>query len=227
MLYETELFGEERIFPFFTIFPGYEEGAQAEEIERLAKANVIFGLKLHTLATRSKATDLEGSPFIEVAQEYSLPLLIHSRDDEYSDPNNIVELAKVYPDLRFCVAHAAMFNERIFEIARAQGNLFIDVVPLLTLCNIASGKIAEGRAQGLLELPYEDPLAVLRQLANRFPELILWGTDEPWTTVTNDQTKGVHLKSSYKAEVSILDLLPEDARRNISNVNTIKFLFGS
>lgn len=225
MMYEIKLFGEDKIFPFFTVFPGHKEDAQAEELDRLAKADTIFGLKLHTTATKSKATDLINSPLISVARKHSLPFLIHSKNDEYADPIHVIELAKNYPDLRFCIAHAAMFKKSIFKEAQNLNNVFLDVVPFRTLCKIGSEKSAEDKTQDLLKLFYENPIVALTQLASEFPDKILWGTDEPWTIVTNDLTSDVYL-SSYKDEFDVLNSVSLGIKRNISRTNTLKFLFG-
>lgn len=226
MLYEVDLLGGGNIFPFFTIFPGYNEEAQTEEIERLAGEDRIYGLKLHTMATRTKANSLIDGNFIKLARDHSLPMLIHSRDDNYSDPINAIRLASSSPDVRICISHAAIFNKGVFASAERMSNVFFDVAPFLTLCTIASEKIKRGEGQNLLELQYENPEIALAQLISQFPYKILWGSDEPWTTVTNDATSNVFIRSSYKAEVDVLNSLPPEMRTRISNLNTVKFLFG-
>lgn len=95
--YEVRKFGNGYILPFANIFPGVEEGKQIDFINELIKGDLLFGLKLHTLATHTKPTELKESKFIELAEEFSLPIVIHSGPDEFSDPNLTLEVARTYP----------------------------------------------------------------------------------------------------------------------------------
>lgn len=222
-LNEVELFGEGVVLPFVNILPLVREEEQINSVIDEIKRGEIFGLKFHPLAVHTRADSLKQSEFIEVAQRYNLPVTIHSGPDEYSQALQIVELARTFPNVRFCIAHAAHFDAKILtDNGSSLPNLFTDTSPFISLCYLAS---QEEDSSKILDLNYNDPALALANFATRWPDNIIWGTDEPWTTLA-DKNKKILTKVSYEDEHAILNNIPENLRRKISYNNTIRYLFG-
>lgn len=228
LFYEVSLFGDDRILPFANIYPKYEEQKQADYLEQLAKEKVLFGLKLHTLATQSSASSLKDSPFLEIADHYSLPILVHSGPDEISYPMHIVKLAEQYASVRFCIAHAARFEKKIFDHITENKikNVFVDTSPFISLAKLTPLDVERNVGNEKLSLPYGNPKLALLEFCQLFPDIVVWGTDEPWTTITDDHRGDILLKATYKDEVNLLQSLPESVKKKISHENTNLFLFG-
>jgi predicted TIM-barrel fold metal-dependent hydrolase len=222
------LFGEDRVLPFANVYPGYEEQKQADYLEELGKGGMLFGLKLHTLAIQQSAIKLHNSPFLQVARSYSLPVLIHSGTDQISYPQNVVELARNNRDIRFCIAHVGRFEKKVFDsLNDGDTNIFFDTSPFLSIAKVTPLDIDRGIGGERLNLPYEDPTKALEVLCRMFPERMMWGSDEPYTTMTVDREGGVLMKVYYQDEVNLLNSLPSDLRAKIAHDNTIRFLFGN
>ncbi len=221
---EVELFGNGQIMPFANILPGTKEDEQLNLLKELLDGDRLFGLKLHTLATHTHALKLIGSKFTEFATEHSLPIMIHSGPDEYSRPDQIVEVAKKYPDTRICIAHTGDYEKDLFAVLTKDGlpNLFTDLAPHITNCYFAQRR-DDGK---ILDLDYSKPRQVIMDLYKMIPDRLLWGTDEPWTTVTDDNNHKILTKVVYEDEVTLLGDLPTSVRKDISYTNTMRFLFG-
>jgi len=222
--HEAKLFGDGKILPFAIILPGVKEEEQINSLRTYINQDSVFGLKFHTFATQTHASALKDSKFIRLAQEHSLPITVHSGSDELSDPQQVIELAKLYPDVRFCIAHAADFKKDIFmQLAQNPShNLFIDTCPHISNCYLAQRE----DPNQLLELNYADPKSALLGLYQQYPQGVIWGTDEPWTTITDDKNQTILAKVMYEDEASLLKQLPNDVRKQISYINTVRFLFG-
>ncbi len=86
--------------------PGYGDAVNlARMIER--RGDEIYGIKLHPNTLALDANDPQYEPYMEVAQEYGLPVLFHSQDN-YSDPLYILETACKYPEVPTIMAHMGM-----------------------------------------------------------------------------------------------------------------------
>ncbi len=229
MIYEVSLFGNGRIFPFASILPQHNELRQVESLEQYAKKGYLFGLKLHTLPTRTKPSELTDSPFIELATIYSLPIMIHSGPDEFSRPENIIALARHHQSVRFCIAHAGRFEKNAYDMLLREGdtNVFLDTSPFLSLCALTPLDMQRGKGGIKLDLPYDDPGNALTQLYSLMPNNLVWGTDEPWTTIMDDTQQTILTKFDYFDEANLLKSLPSDIRVKIANDNTQRFLFGN
>jgi len=227
LFYEVSLFGENIIFPFAAVFPRIKEEEQISYLETVSSLDRIFGLKLHTLATHSKATDLANSKILDYAEKHSLPILFHTGPDKFSGAENVLELARQYPKIRFAMAHAVRFEKVIYDemVTGRYSNVFIDVSPLISLCNITKVDISSG-SDSKLNIDYEDPRNVVVKLLSILPKNIIWGTDEPWTTITDDRKDGILPKVVYADEAQLLHSLPKNLKLTLANTNTKKFLFG-
>lgn len=90
--------------------PGYGDAQNlADMIER--RGDEIFGIKLHPNTLHLYANDELYEPYMQVAQDYHLPVLFHSQDD-YSDPLYIYETALKFPDVPVIMAHLGMGDDQ-------------------------------------------------------------------------------------------------------------------
>jgi predicted TIM-barrel fold metal-dependent hydrolase len=228
LMFETALFGQDKVIPFAMVFPGVEDAKQISALNTLGKEEKLFGIKLHTLATHTKATAFADTEYLQIAEDYSVPFLIHSGPDEYSKPKHIVSLAKSYPHLRFCIAHMGRFESAIFdEVGKLNSsNLFLDTSPLLALCRMTQMENDSGSAEPKLETTFDDPQEALLYAYSLYSRGILWGSDEPWTTFTFDDTGALIQNINYEDEKKLLDSLPVEVQTAIGFSNTVRFLFG-
>lgn len=231
LLYEVDVFQLERALPFLCIDPMVKIEEQIVHLEQLIDQYEVFGLKLHTLATHSSAIDLDGSPFMELLESENLPILIHAGTTPVSThPLNIVKLAKKYPYIRFCIAHFADFDVASMEAIVEVDNVFVDTSPFLSLCEFALKNNVMQVSAERYATDYSHPDIALRDLCQALPGKVIWGTDEPWTSVSNDDGS-LLTRYSYSAERSLLAQLSQGGHdrlvSEISNWNTKRFLFGN
>lgn len=221
---EVNLFGGSFILPFANILPHYEEDKQIEYLQSLVELDTLFGLKIHTLATHTYNFTLGKSKIMEFANGHNLPVMLHTGPDEYSRPMGVLKAAKDFPDIRFCMAHSADFEAETFEKLHETKphNVFIDVSPHITNCLLA----VREKDRKLLKFTFEDPYRALVQLYEAYPDGLLWGTDEPWTTVSDDVNGGVVGLTNYEDEVLLLKNMSDSMRSKIAFYNPVRFLFG-
>lgn len=217
----------EKLLPFMCIDPSSHTKEQIDYLEKIYKRKKFFGLKLHTLAVRVKATRLERSDFIDFALNKNIPIIIHSAlQDEFSHPENIVKLAKIYPQLRVCIAHLACLDEEVIKNVPKFANLYLDTSPFLQICN----KVREGSkiVYSPNNINPNKPTESLLFYYKKLKDNLIWGTDEPWTKCISSSGK-VSSNHTYADEVDILIKLSElssEAVFNITTRNSERFLFG-
>jgi len=224
LLYECELFGKGCALPFLAINPREKIKEQLLQLKKWMKRYKIYGLKFHTLATHSRATALRGTGFIDLAKLHNLPIMIHAGFSEYAQPKYIFEIAKESPEVRFCITHLADFSQELFNFLDTEfpPNIFIDTSPIIAMCVLATyEEVAERK-----KLDFTNPGLILRQLAEKYPDTLIWGTDEPWTTPI-DKFGNIIERVTYEDEVHLLNSLPARLKQKIAHDNSIRFLAGN
>lgn len=235
LLYEVGLFGE-NVLPFLVIDPRCKVKKQQWFIENTLQTDKIYGLKLHTTSTSSRATDLRGTAFLEIAERHDLPLIIHTGSDEISHARHVLELAESHPQLRLCIAHASWFSiEVLNRLERtAYPNVFLDAAPFVLLCQYyrTRSTASPGATDRLgfpidlvLQLDYADPQKSFGRFASMFRERLLWGTDHPFT-LASVPGRPHPIGGTYQMEKELLDTLPDDLRKQIARDNPLRFLGG-
>lgn len=102
----------------------------SEELRTLIKKNrkYIYAMKFHPFESHLKASSPKFQPYIELAKEFSLPILVHTADDKYSDIAFLEVAAKKNPDVIFIAAHMQLCsdNKAALEALKHCPNLYGD-----------------------------------------------------------------------------------------------------
>lgn len=214
---------EGKILPFLCINPKIKVTEQLEGLLKLIKNNKVFGLKFHTLDANASIEDLfSNSEIIAFCREFKLPVIIHSGDfNNVEDCNNIFQHAEKNKDLNFCVAHLMTFSKEFFKKMKQYqgGNVFTDMSPFLGLCDY----VKEIKPKSALNLNYDNPAEVIKNLFKEYSKFILWGSDEPFGNFKIDDKRRVNY--SLEQEIDFLFSLDEKMRKKIASENSEKFLF--
>ena len=211
--------------------PLREPEAQARELRVLRSEYPFYGLKTQPTMIEAPITELQGvgRVFLELAQEWDIPLLIHSsviESDVWAQARDIINIAKKTPAVRFCVAHSCRFDweqlERIAELA----NCWFDCSAHIIHCRLADQNYPiVAPSSRRFPSDYANPSKVLNDLAQAYPTKLIWGSDSPYYSFdSNFSGERLALLSSYQEEVDTLQTLPEPLRWQISELNTLNFL---
>ncbi len=226
LLLQVEAVGKGKLLPFLAIDPKRKVRAQIVQLEKLVSQHQVLGLKIHTQATFSKATDLIGSPFIDFVRRHELPLLFHTHTSEHANPVYVLELALRYPDINMCAAHFGGFIKEFYEKIDKEnpGNLFIDCSPLL-VCSKLTPLAAKKRGFEILPLDYNNPRNVIFEMAKHYPDRLMFGSDEPFSTYINPRIDYFPpVFSDLKENVGILKTLPKATLEKVTFTNAKRFL---
>lgn len=228
LLYEARIFGDGIVLPFMIIDPKEKISEQIMFLEE--NISYIYGLKLHTRAININPLELSDSPFIDFLERHNLPILIHSRSQPaFTHAKHIVQLSEYHPNIRICIAHLADLDNEIINSINYCKNLYIDCTPFLSICHFALTKNYEFVSNNLFQSDYNNPSQCLININNVIPGKLLWGTDEPWTSIS-DHDGSLLTKFSYHDEVNTLKRIAKmgfpSIMKAISSENTANFLFG-
>lgn len=235
LLLEINCLDINRFLPFLMFSINYGIDEQITYLKQLAEEKQIYGLKYYPDSDMVNVKNLlvSGKRFIELLLQYNLPLVIHCSEgasvnsNGYSNPLDILQLAKEYPTLRLCIAHMGQFNETLIDsiLVNKYKDVYLDTSPFLHLCNVRriNGK------KNCLDLDYSEPLLVMKGMYSLLPDNIIWGTDFPFNYTCNLNNE-MHNKDFsgfvYREYIELLNKLPDEIMFKIASQNTIKFLFG-
>ena len=220
---QIEHFKITNILPFLSFSIHCEVEKQVEHLRNLIEHYPVYGLKYHSKVEQYPVNKFgRGNKFLELAQEYNIPVVIHSEIREDSLPMNILSLAEMYPDVRFCVAHLACFSDVFFKEIDKKGyeNVFFDTSPLSIL--IKPRNVYEYR-QRIKTLNYNNPKEIFDYFYLRYSKKILWGTDNPWCYTGKLASEKKTNGSYYAKEISAVGT--ENIKKLSENV--IRFLYGN
>ncbi|RJR25445.1 hypothetical protein C4578_01420 [Candidatus Microgenomates bacterium] len=214
-------------FPFLAFDP---KEKVLEQCEYLRLERQFFGIKIHTLATRSTPSDVDDR-LLSIVEEKDIPIIFHTGKQENTKADLVVTFAKHHPNIRVGLAHLAGFDKAILEKVACLPNLYIDTSPLVSLCYFAQNKGLRERylSSRIVELDYGDVIDVVLNLYSLIGSKLIWGTDAPFGSFSDKSGKLV-VNFSYKDEVAILNKLLKagyvDVVRQIAGQNIKEFIFG-
>jgi len=100
------------------------------ELRELIKENrhYIYALKVHPFESHLRMTSPKMKPYLELAREFRLPLIVHTAKDRYSDVRFLALAARANPDLVFVAAHLQLCSDNLSAIAemKVTPNLYAD-----------------------------------------------------------------------------------------------------
>ena len=99
------------------------EPVPPEGFVRLIQENrdIVKALKFHPFCERVALDDPRVAPYIQLARELDLPILVHTAVDEDSAIYHFVNAAKANPDVRFVAAHLELCSDHRYAIEALTG----------------------------------------------------------------------------------------------------------
>jgi predicted TIM-barrel fold metal-dependent hydrolase len=199
---------------------------------RALKTEYSFaGLKTQTTITQAPITNLksEGKAFLELAEEWDIPMLIHSsvvESDTWAQARDILDIAESTPNVRFCVAHSLRFDCEQLERLNALPNCWFDCSAHRIHCDLAvQNSPIVAPLSRRFDSDYSRPAQVLRDMAEAYPNKLMWGSDSPYYSfVAVIEGQRISLRSDYASEVAALRALPLQLQQQISETNTLNLL---
>lgn len=216
---------EKFFFPFLAFDPKEKVNQQ---IDYLHNENGYFGIKIHTLATRSRPGDVTRD-LTKLLLERNLPVLFHTGKQENTLAEKVLEFAERNPEIRVGLAHLGGLETNLLQKVKEVSNLFVDTSPFICICYFAKVGLKRYLARDVFETDYNDPARALLDLYTVLGDKLIWGSDEPFSCFSDKKGKVV-TDFSYEDQVSVLDQLINlgylNVARKIAEENPKKFLFG-
>ncbi len=218
---------KERLWPLLIADPARRQREQVGEWAKLPSEYRVRGIKIQGTIIQSKVIRLldEGRCILDYAEEHDLPLLIHSSirpDDEWSQCADLLRVAESRPGVRFVLAHSCRYHLPSLNRVAELPNTWFDCSAHVIHCNCAvQDHPAVAVPKERFPSDYTSPETVLRDLAEAFPEKLIWGSDAPFYSIEYEHVK---MRSSYQREVDCLDALPEAMRDRVCRENTLAWL---
>lgn len=224
LIYQVEQFGEGRVIPFACIDPLREVDKQVESLRGWVEGKQIRGLKLHTKCMGCNGETLVGSKFADLAREFKLPILFHTLHDEDSSPLSVLRFARSEPKINVCIAHGGGFRKDFFtEFDKDMPeNVYFDFAPMRVLLSILRHE-AEKYQVELLDLDYENPVSVLKEMIAKYRNHMVFGSDQPYTILGNP-IEGSFFRSSLGEELGVYRKLSGGDQRTVFEVNAKSYL---
>lgn len=160
---------------------------------------------------------------MELAEEWDLAVLIHSSvypGDPWAQAADILDIVEATPQVRFCVAHSCRFDKVSLDQIASLPNAWFDCSAHIIHCRLAaidSPHVALREQR--FDSDYSRPEQVLRDLAEAYPQKLMWGSDSPYYSFAT-QGGDFALFSSYAEEVACLKSLPNPVQEKIACDNT-------
>jgi len=223
-----------RILPFACIDPGRFVRAQVTALEALMDEYPVYGLKVVGVSIQSSHRHLKGKgeAFMRLAEERNLPILLHSTSyggDRYSHNRINLDVARSFPNVRFCLAHCLGFDRVDLDEAAALPNVWVDSAAMKI--QIEPEEIV-APPERRFDSDYSDYRRVFRDLVQAYPDTMIWGSDSPAYTYIEKRrypdgsTVDFVLRGTYEQERQALDVLSRAQQQRTANRNPREFLFG-
>lgn len=109
-----------------------------EELEKMIENNldIIKAIKLHPFHSNIMPTDPKVLPYLELAEQYHLPVVSHTGGCEAAEPVHLYEAAKMFPGISFVMVHMGLGsdNRAALDLLGKADNLYGDTtwVPMST-----------------------------------------------------------------------------------------------
>ncbi|MCF7688867.1 MAG: amidohydrolase [Cephaloticoccus sp.] len=215
------------VLPFAILDPLREPAAQLKKLRELKAKYPFHGLKIQATIIKSDVLALlgPGRGFLEFAEEFNLPFIIHSSvapEDTWSQASSILKVAEATPNVRFCLAHSCRFDRECLVRVAALPNTWFDCSAHRIHCEcVGLGMPNVATAARRFDADYRDPTAVLRALAETYPTKLIWGSDTPFQSYVDSQYS---LISTYADELACVHALPAALKPAVTQDNLLHLL---
>ena len=135
----------------------HTEGVNARLLRLLDEGCAyIKALKIHPYHSMMPVNAPQMQPYLRLAAERRIPMVVHSAGDEWSQPRYVYEAAKAFPDVTFVMVHMGLCtdNTQAIELIGSLPNLYGDTT-------------------------WVRPEAALRLVKKYGAEKLLFGSDNP------------------------------------------------
>ena len=217
--------------PFVILDPMRETKAQAKELRKLRAQYRFHGLKIQSTILQAdiKSLSREGRCFLELAEEWDVPFLIHSSvhpDDVWAQAKDILQIAEENPNVRFCLAHTCRFDKECLDRVNELPNAWFDNSAHCIHCDAAVQNLpVVAPKKRRFDSDYTKPQRVIADLAAAYPKKFMWGSDSPFYSYVGRLGDGLlSLRSSYEKEVKALKAQKPAVLRRIAEKNVLQFL---
>jgi predicted TIM-barrel fold metal-dependent hydrolase len=217
--------------PFVMLDPMRETQAQAVELRKLRGEFKLYGLKIQSTILQSdiKSLGQQGHVFLELAEEWDVPLLIHSSvhpEDLWAQAKDILDIAEANPRVRFCLAHSCRYDKECLDRVNDIPNTWFDCSAHCIHCECAARDLpVVAPKPRRFPSDYKKPAQVIADLAAAYPGKFLWGSDSPfYSYVGQFHGEVLALLSNYEKEVAALKAQPAGVIERIAKQNTLDFL---
>lgn len=220
-----------KTIPFVMLDPARKQTEQVAALRALREEYDFYGLKIQSTMLQAPITSLqgEGGVFVDLAREWKLPFLIHSSvlpTDVWAQASDIIDIAGQTPDVRFCVAHSCRFDRVQLDRIAQLDNCWFDCSAHGIHCDLAAqNSPVVAPPERRFPSDYRDRATVLHNLAQAYPDKLMWGSDSPYYSfVAGFQDQNIALLSSYREEADYLHALPEELKTRAGQTNTLNCL---
>lgn len=214
---------------FLIADPGRQAAGQVLEWESLSREHRFHGIKIQATIIQSPITSLLAGAqcMLDFAEKRNLPFLIHSSidpSDIWSQCADILRVVEARPGIRFVLAHSCRFHRKSLERVAALPNAWFDCSAHVIHCHSAARNLPVVAAPAdRFPSDYSSPETVLRDLAEAYPDKLIWGSDAPFYSY---EDKDIQLHSSYRREAAVLGALSPVLQELVSHRNTLAWLEG-
>jgi predicted TIM-barrel fold metal-dependent hydrolase len=216
-----------RLLQFGMFDPSREVAPQVKNLEKLAPK--LAGLKTQTTVIQSPIRALlnEGRDLMKLAQQHDLPVLVHTAvhpDDRWAQARDCLDVAEVFPRVRFNLAHSLRFDRECLMRAGSMPNVWVDCSAHLVHCELAvKDAPAIAPRANRVDADYAKPAEVLGVVHEMLGGRYLWGSDYPFMSWCADGMQTVH---TYKQEADVLHALALRVRDDMASAAPQAWLFG-
>lgn len=221
----------DRITPLVMLDPSRRVAEQVTALRQLRQRHAFAGFKIQPTILQSPIRSLlnEGRAFLELAEEWNCPILIHSSiaaHDVWSQCSDILDIAEQTPRVRFCLAHSCRYDRPSLDRLATLPNAWFDCSAHRIHCeSVQRGLDNVALKERRFATDYANPTQVLHDLNAAYPNKLMWGSDSPfYSWITSKGRLPFSLKSSYQEETDCLFGLEEKVISKIACDNILNFL---
>jgi len=220
-----------KTYPFVIVDPMRNVDGQVYAIERLRQEYRFYGIKLQTTIIQAHILNLliEGRRFLEMAEDWNLPVLIHSSvdpADHWAQAKDILEVVEKTPGVRFCLAHSCRFDKEYLDRVEELPNAWFDCSAHCIHCDLAvADNPIVATPDRRIDSDFTDPKRVFHDLARMYPDALMWGSDSPYYSYVAHYDQGfLSLRSTYEKEVGCTQGLETTLSEKVTHTNALRFL---